>query len=124
MRRAGLEGVSPGAPELVALVGQGMTPAELAAAAADAVKRGKGFGWALARARGRREDAAAQPALPDAPASGAADPDSRSAIEADGVRFGLGSWSPVDDATGRTVLWSEYADRVRAHRAQQSGAVA
>lgn len=124
MREAGLQDVSPGAPDLAAMVAQGITPAELAAAAGDAVKRGKGYAWALARARGKREDAAAQALLPDAPAVGVHDPGSRAAIEADGMRFGFGPWVSLDDATGRIVPWAEYAAKVQARRSQQVGAAA
>lgn len=70
MRKAGLAEVSHNNPDLLAMLAQGMTVAELADAATVAVKRKKGFVWALSRARGQREDAAEKAALPaQAPAA-------------------------------------------------------
>lgn len=122
MAQAGLQDVSATHPELLAMLARGMTVDELTTAARDAVSRGKGFAWALARAAGKRHDAAAMGALPDAVQTGAADPDSRTAIEADGVRLGLGKWEPID-ASGNTVHWPAYAARVKARRAEQAGEV-
>ncbi|WP_374410644.1 YdaU family protein [Hydrogenophaga sp.] len=121
MTEAGLSDVSASHPKLVALVDAGITVAELRDAAAAAVQGGRGFPWALARAEGQRRDAAQVGALPAA--APAVDPDSRAAIEADGVRFGLGRWEQVD-AQGRTVLWTAYASRVKAKRAEASSEVA
>lgn len=47
MRRAGLSAANPGSPQLAALVMAGATPEVCAAAAAEAVQRGKGFAYAL-----------------------------------------------------------------------------
>lgn len=123
MRAAGLADASATHPQLLAALAQGMTVPELASAAADAAARGKGFPWALARAQGRRADAAALAVLPAPPPGGAADPDSRAAIEADGERLGLGRWEQLD-AAGNTVLWTAYAARVKARRAELAGATA
>jgi uncharacterized protein YdaU (DUF1376 family) len=116
MRAAGLGDVSATHPKLLALVAAGLTVAELVAAARYAADRGKGFVYALSRAEGQRRDAAAMAALPDVPSVGAADPDSRAAIEADAVRLGLPAWQQVD-AQGRTVSWLQWADGVRRARA-------
>ena len=59
MRSAGMAGVNPGDPRLLALLEQGATREELESVAADAVARGKGFAWALKALEGRRADAAA-----------------------------------------------------------------
>lgn len=46
------------------------------------------------------------------------DPDTRAAIEADGVRLGLGKWEQLD-RHGNTISWQSYADGVRAARAEE-----
>lgn len=120
MAAKGLGDASASHPKLQALLGAGITPAELLDAASYAASRGHGFAYAMARAEGQRRDAAALAALP--PAIAAVDPDSRSAIEADGLRLGLGEWRQVDRA-GNTVLWADYAARVRKHRALLSEGV-
>jgi uncharacterized protein YdaU (DUF1376 family) len=119
MAGRGLADVSPGNPELLSLLAAGITMPELEDAAAAAVKAGKGFAWALARARGKRRDAASESALPEASKP---DPDSRSAVEADGLRLGIGLWERTD-AAGATVHWSAYKARVlRAREAEQAAA--
>lgn len=65
MKAAGMAAVSPSHPKLIALLDAGIAVAELVDAAADAVKTGKPFAYALATAEGRRRDAATAP-LPDA----------------------------------------------------------
>jgi len=59
MRQAGLSDGNPSHPKLLALLAAGVTAQELADAAAEAVRRGKGFAYALAVAEGQRADAAA-----------------------------------------------------------------
>jgi uncharacterized protein YdaU (DUF1376 family) len=113
MAAAGLPGVSAGNPMLWSLLQAGITVAELADAARAAAKAGKGEGWALARAKGKREDAAVAASLPDAVP--VMDPESRAAIEADGVRLGVGPWVQLGPG-GVVVPWAAYADRVRAAR--------
>jgi uncharacterized protein YdaU (DUF1376 family) len=117
MVAAGVADASATHPRLLALLAAGLTVAELQAAAVYAVGKGAGFAYALARAEGQRRDAAAVGALPDAPAVGAADPDSRAAIEADAVRLGVPPWQQVD-AQGRTVSWLQWADTVRKARVE------
>ena len=65
MKSVGMAGVNPSSPKLTALLEAGITVAELVAAAADAVAKGKPFAYALASAEGRRRDAATAP-LPNA----------------------------------------------------------
>ena len=64
MKAAGMSAVSPSHPTLIALLQNGMTTAELGEAAAEAVKRGKPFGYALTVAENRRREAAAIAPLP------------------------------------------------------------
>lgn len=110
MRAAGLPGVSDTNPALVAAVNAGLTAAELAAAAADAVAKGKGFPWAIAAAEGRRRDAQAIGQQPLPAAAAIADPDSRASIEAAGERLGLGKWDQMREQ------WPQYRARVKAAR--------
>jgi len=58
MRQAGLQGVNPSDPRLQALLGRGVTAAELGDLAVEAVAKGKGWAWVLGAAKGRRDDAA------------------------------------------------------------------
>ncbi|RYE43945.1 MAG: hypothetical protein EOP24_26210 [Hyphomicrobiales bacterium] len=103
MRAAGLQDANPAHPKLAALLLAGVSADELTAAAADAVTKGKPFAYALAVAEGRRRDAVTS-ALP---AAAAADPDSRSAIEAEGVAKGIGKWNEIAEQ------WHSYKARVR-----------
>ena len=66
MRQAGLPDANPGHPKLLALLDEGITPEELEQAAREAVKKGKGFAYALGVAEGRRRDAATVQGLPPA----------------------------------------------------------
>jgi uncharacterized protein YdaU (DUF1376 family) len=121
MTAAGLTDVSRGNPKLRQLIEADVSVVELAEAATEAVKRGSGFAWALARVEGQRRDAASK--LPIPKGKGASrDPDSRAAVEADGERLGLGKWQQLD-RQGNTVTWQAYADRVRAARAAESDEV-
>lgn len=61
MKAAGMQSVNPANPKLAALLDAGITLDELSLAAADAVKKGKPFAYALASAEGRRRDAATAP---------------------------------------------------------------
>jgi uncharacterized protein YdaU (DUF1376 family) len=118
MTAAGLTDVSKGHPTLRKLIEADVSVMELADAAAEAVKRGNGFAWALARVEGQRRDAASKPPIPRGKGS-SSDPDTRAAIESDGERLGLGRWQQLD-SRGNTVTWQSYADRVRAARAAES----
>lgn len=60
MRRAGLSGVNPGHPDLLALLEAGVTDEEVAGAAQGAVDRGKAsFAYCLAMLKRQRQEAAA-----------------------------------------------------------------
>ena len=61
MKAAGMASVNPANPKLTALLKAGITVAELASAAAEAVGKGKPFAYALAAAEGQRRDAATAP---------------------------------------------------------------
>ena len=61
MKQAGLSGVSPSHPKLIALLAAGMSLDELVAAAVAAVALQKPFAYALATAEGRRRDATVAP---------------------------------------------------------------
>ena len=69
MRKAGLQDANPSHPKLLALLDQGITLDELGQAAEEAVKKKKGFAYALAVAEGRRRDSAITP-LPRASPGG------------------------------------------------------
>lgn len=103
MKAVGLAGVNPSHPKLSALLAAGITVAELTAAALEAVQRQKSFPYALATAEGRRRDAATEPL----PAAATADPDSRSAVEAEGIAKGIGPWVELREQ------WPAYKARVR-----------
>ena len=67
MRKAGMAATNPGDPRLLELLRQGATVEEFSGAAADAVKAGKGWAWALKALEGRRADAAKIALAPAAP---------------------------------------------------------
>jgi len=58
MREAGLGGVNPGHPDLLALLDAGATDAEFAGAASTALAKGKGFAYALGTLKRQRAEAA------------------------------------------------------------------
>lgn len=111
MREAGLPDVSPSHPKLINLIAAGMTKAELVDAASEAVKRKKPFAYALSTAEGRRRDAAVEN-LPSAEKQ--LDPDSQPAVEAEGLRLGLGKWSQVEQ-------WPAYLARVLSAQQAEGG---
>jgi hypothetical protein len=99
---------------LVGLLNAGMTVQELVDAAAYAASIGRGTAYALARAEGRRRDAAAAASLPAAPVAGALDPDSRGGIEASAAALGLAAWDQTREQ------WPQFAARVRKARSDAS----
>ena len=103
MRAAGLQEANPSHPKLDALLKVGVSPEELADAAIEAVRKGKGFAYALATAEGRRRDAADVGDIPVVQS----DPESRSAIEAEGIAKGIGPWNELNEQ------WPQYKRRVR-----------
>lgn len=114
MKAKGLQGVNPSHPKLKALLDAGITVDELAGAAEDAVAKKKPFAYALATAEGRRRDSVVE-ALPSAEKQ--IDPDSQPAVEAEGLRLGLGKWS-------QTEHWHVYKSRVRAAQRSEQDAPA
>lgn len=103
MRAAGMGDVSASHPKLKTLLDAGITVAELVDAASHAVKTSKPFAYALATAEGRRRDAAVAALPVNAPV----DPESKSAVEAEGVAKGIGVWDGMEQ-------WPIYKARVRA----------
>ena len=59
LKAAGVSGVNPGHPDLLALLAAGATDAEFAGAGEAAVRKGKGFAYALGTLKRQREEAAA-----------------------------------------------------------------
>jgi len=102
----GVPGVSPSNPELLALIEKGV-PVETFEAAAEVCAKStppKGLGYLLAIVKRQITEAAA---IADGPAAQSADPDSRSAIEAEGVAKGIGKWNEIAEQ------WHVYKARVR-----------
>lgn len=67
MRAAGIADANPSNVKLIAMIEQGATLDEFAAAAAKAVRAGKGFGYALGIVKGDRDDAAKTKLAPGVP---------------------------------------------------------
>lgn len=61
---AGITGVNPSHPRLLALLAAGLTEAEICGIASEPNAHGKGMAWVLATAEGRRRDAANLKPLP------------------------------------------------------------
>lgn len=110
--RAGVGGVGPADGRLVELARAQVLPDELETAARAAVKAGAEhpLPWAVARINAQRREAAAVAIA--GPAGPALDPDSREAVEADGVRFGIGRWVSLDESSGKSTPWPVYKARV------------
>lgn len=108
IRARGVPDVNPGNPELIALIGQGVTVETFEAAADTCVKSTppKGMGYLLGIVKRQLSEAAAISSGPKA-TSGAIDPDSRQAIEAEGVAKGIGPWNEINEQ------WHLYKARVR-----------
>lgn len=121
MAAAGLQDVNASDPVLQQLLRDGITVPELAAAAADASRKGKGAGWALARAVGRRQDAKKTAVHQDGEGAAAANwRDSRDGVEAMGKLLGIGPWVQFDSASGRTCPWPTYLARVERAAAERA----
>lgn len=106
LKAAGMPNVSPQHPELLALIERGVTTETFSDAAQKAVSKGKDFGYALGIVKKQLADAVAIGQLPPAKTP-AADPDSRVAVEAEGVAKGIGPWD------AGTEQWHVYKARVR-----------
>ena len=108
IRARGVPDVNPGNPELIALIAQGVAVETFEAAADTCVKSTppKGMGYLLGIVKRQLGEAAAIAAGPKA-TSTALDPESQLAIEAEGVRLGIGKWSGTEQ-------FPAYKARVRA----------
>lgn len=88
LRQAGVQGVNPSNPKLLALLNAGLSEGELADLAAEPRSKGKGFAWLLAAAEGRRRDAGTIRPLPRASPSAIADRNRAAAEAAKQMIFG------------------------------------
>jgi len=118
IRARGVADVNPGNPELIALIAQGVVIETFEAAADTCAKATppKGFAYLLGIVKRQLGEAAAIAAGPKA-ASTALDPDSQLAIEAEGVRLGIGKWSGTEQ-------FPAYKARVRAKQHAEHSAPA
>ncbi len=89
LRDAGIQGVNPSHPKLLALLQAGITADEMCGIAAEPNAAGKGMAWVLATAEGRRRDAAKVRPLPRASPT-LADRNRQAADEAKRMIFGEG----------------------------------
>lgn len=89
LREAGIQGVNPSHPKLLAVLAAGVTADELRGIAAEPNARGKGLAWVLATAEGRRRDAAKVRPLPRASPT-LTDRNRQAADEAKRLIFGEG----------------------------------
>lgn len=113
IRARGVADVNPGNPELIALIAQGVA-VETFEAAADTCAKAippKGFAYLLGIIKRQLGEAAAIAAGPKA-TSTALDPESQLAIEAEGVRLGIGKWSGTEQ-------FPAYKARVRAKQSAE-----
>jgi hypothetical protein len=113
IRARGVPDVNPGNPELIALIAQGVAVETFEAAADTCAKATppKGMGYLLGIIKRQLGEAAAIAAGPKA-ASTALDPESQLAIEAEGVRLGIGKWSGTEQ-------FPAYKARVRAKQSAE-----
>lgn len=118
MRKAGMAATNPGDPRLLELLRQGATVEEFSGAAADAVKAGKGWAWALKALEGRRADAAKIALAPAAP------PPPWPSVWSEVVRRGAAVGMPWSELTpeGRAASREHYRTAVVAAWSQQKGA--
>ena len=108
IKAKGVHGLNTSNPELLALIEKGVT-VETFEAAAEVCARSnppKGMGYLLAIVKRQLAEASSIAGGPAAVAQ-AADPDSRSAIEAEGVSMGIGKWNEIAEQ------WHVYKARVR-----------
>ena len=89
LRDAGIQGVNPSHPKLLALLQAGITADELCGIAVEPNAAGKGMAWVIATAEGRRRDAAKVRPLPRASPT-LADRNRQAADEAKRLIFGEG----------------------------------
>ncbi len=115
MKAGGISLVSPGHPELIALVDAGLLPDQFELAARLAVGKGKGFPYALGILRGQLREAnqitEAGLKIPEK----AWDHD-RQTIEAEGKRLGLGSWDEQKFHSGQGIAFAGYIQQIEKSR--------
>jgi hypothetical protein len=111
IRGKGVTDVSPSHPELLALIAKGVSIEAFEAAATTCAnsKPPKGMAYLLAIVKRQLSEAASIAAGPAA-VSAAVDPDSRSAIEAEGEAKGFGRWNEAGEQ------WHVYKSRVRGNK--------
>lgn len=111
IRAKGVMDVNPSHPELRALIAQGVSVEAFEAAAEKCAKGNppKGMAYLLAIVKRQLSEAASIAAGPAA-VSAVVDPDSRSAIEAEGEAKGFGRWNEAGEQ------WHIYKARVRGGR--------
>ena len=117
MKRGGIGAVSPSHPELLAMVNAGVTAEQFQQAAEAAVLKSKGFPYALGILKGQLREANA---LTSEGLSMPAKPwdESRTSIEAEGERLGLGKWDESKWSVGQGKSFAEYANSVKQAREQ------
>jgi len=110
IKARGVPDVNPSNPELLALIGQGVTVETFEAAADTCAKATppKGMAYLLGIVKRQLGEAAAIASGPTA-TSAKIDPDSQQAVEAEGIRLGLGKWSGTEQ-------FPAYKARVRARQ--------
>lgn len=111
IKAKGVQGLNPSHPELLALIEKGVTVETFEAAAEVCAKSNppKNLGYLLAIVK-RQLNEAAEIAKGPAAAVAGVDPESRSAIEAEGVAKGIGPWNEINEQ------WHLYKARVRGAR--------
>lgn len=115
IRAKGVQDVNPSNPELIALIGKGVS-VETFESAAETCARAtppKGMAYLLGIVKRQLGEAAAIAAGPSA-ANATLDPESQQAVEAEGIRLGIGKWSQIEQ-------WPAYKARVRAAQGPSQG---
>lgn len=117
MKRGGIGAVSPQHPELLAMVNAGVTAEQFQQAAEVAVSKAKGFPYALGVLKGQLREANALTseglAMPSKPWD-----ESRTTIEAEGERLGLGKWDESKWSVGQGKSFKQYTASVKQARDQ------
>lgn len=125
LKAAGVPGVNPGHPKLLALVEAGATVEEFTGFVEAAQKAGAGFSWIVSAVANERTRAAemAKGLHKGSLQSAAPWHSTRKGIEDMGERLGLGRWDSRAFELGRGELFQAYERRVR-KAAQEQGAEA
>lgn len=111
MKKGGIGAVSPQHPELLAMVKAGVAPEQFEQAAQAATAKSKGFAYALGILKGQlreaNEIASDGLAMPTKPWD-----ESRTTIESEGERLGLGRWDEAKWSVGQGKSFAEYTKSV------------